>query len=154
MAHTARVHTCQAVATQRWCKFAAEPAQSPPQLHELGGEDMHMHSPSPARSPQLSACQRHATCVSPAAFQLSRCQKWSGSCRCLHAACTLPDVAGWQPLSLLLWGQWVKSCNCLQRGGIQDTSPVLVCKHIYLSAVVSSVIKRGKMESDKISEEE
>lgn len=70
------------------------------------------------------------------------------------AACTLPDVAGWQPLGLLLCGQWVKSCNCLQWRGIQDTSPVLVCKHIYLSAVVTSVIKRGKMERDKMSEEE
>lgn len=54
--------------------------------------------------------------------------------------CTLPDIAGWQPLGLLLYGQWVKSCSCLQWTRIWDSSPVLVCKHIYLSAVVSSVI--------------
>lgn len=119
-------------------------------MDELWGGDTYRHSPSPGYSPWFSSCQRHAASISLAAFHLFGCQQWTENCH----SCTLLDIAGWQPLGLLLCDRWVKSCNCLQRRGIWDTSPVLGCKHIHLSAVVTRMIKRGKMERDKMSVED
>lgn len=122
---------------------APEPAQ-PLQMDKLWGGDTHRHSPSPICSLWFSSCQRYAASVYLAAFHLFRCQ-WTGNSH----SCTLLDVAGWQPLGLLLCDQWVKSCNCLQSRGIWDTNSALGCKHIHLSAVVTCMIKGGKWKETK-----
>lgn len=149
--HPVSVHLCQTVASQVWCKFT-HVHLSLLRLSRCMNRGVETHTgtvhsqPAPCGFPLA----RYAVSVSLAAFHLFRCQ-WTGSSH----SCTLLDTAGWQPLGLLLLcDQWVKSCNCLQQGEIWDTSPALGCKHIHLSAVVTCMIKRGKMERDKMSLED
>lgn len=144
---TVSVQLCQTLASQVWCKLATCTWACSVSPDGWTGGWRHTQAQSiPNPLPWFSSCQRHAASVSLAAFHLFRCQ-WAGNSH----SCTLLDIAGWQPLGLLLHDWWVKSGSCLQQHrGIWDTSPALGCKHIHLSAVVTRMIKRGKVERDKM----
>lgn len=149
--HTVSVQLCQTLASQVWCKLATctWACSVSPDGWTGGWRHTQAQSIIPNPLPWFSSCQRRAASVSLAAFHLFRCQ-WAGNSH----SCTLLDIAGWQPLGLLLHDWWVKSGSCLQQHrGIWDTSPALGCKHIHLSAVVTRMIKRGKVERDKMSVE-